>query len=46
MQENQIIRADGYPKIKDFSRMKRQIEKVDIHDPNFHKPLSNLEKEC
>lgn len=44
MQEIQTIRLDGYPIIKDFSRMKKPNFKVDINDPNFDKPIINLYK--
>lgn len=44
MLPNQEIRADGYPKIKDYSRMPKQVDKVDIKDPNFDKPLNQLTK--
>lgn len=42
MQVTQEIREDGYPKIIDFSRLKRYVYKIDIKDPNFDKPLSKL----
>lgn len=44
MLPNQKIRSDGYPKIKDYSRMKKQVDKIDIRDPNFDKPINQLYK--
>ncbi len=37
-------RQDGFPKIKDLS-IGKQVEKIDINDPNFDKPVSAMEKD-
>lgn len=42
MQVIQKIREDGYPKIIDYSRIKKPVFKVDIRDANFDKPLKQL----
>lgn len=35
-------KEDGYPKVKELSRVKLQsFYKVNIHDEIFHKPLKN-----
>jgi len=37
-------RQDGFPKIKDLS-IGKKIDKIDINDPNFDKPVSAMEKD-
>ena len=43
MKNNQHIRFKGFPIVKEIKA--KGIEKVNIHDPNFDKPLSNLERD-
>ena len=37
-------RQDGFPKVKDLS-IGKNIDKIDINDPNFDKPISVMEKD-
>ena len=39
-------REDGFPKVNEITRFKdKSPYKIDIKDPNFDKPLSELTKE-
>lgn len=43
MQNNQHIRFHGYPKVKEIRTS--SVEKVDLNDPNFYKPLNHIERD-
>ena len=36
-------REDGYPKVNEITRIKVRQYRVDFKDPNFDKPLKELE---